>query len=131
MPLPPASPPSDGVLPQERLNDFRGKRVLGLGNVFGEQYLEGLESPDGDIDRSKELKVLPCPLHALCSATRKICKVADALLMPHFEIFFTQSSEFDKLPARTQAAAAALATVVKAFMSLRPSCHLQEKLLDR
>lgn len=55
-------------------------RCLGLGNVFGESMLQGLVY--GDSVREK--------------------KIVDALLLQHFETFFSGVSDFDSLPDRIQ-----------------------------
>ncbi len=43
----------------------------------------------------------------------KELRIADNLLMQHFETFFSGISDFDQLEDRTQALASALATVMK------------------
>lgn len=76
----------------------------GLGSVFGENLLQGLHPGD----KQRELKV------------------ADVLLMQHFDTFFSGVSDFDQLPDRIQALAAALATVVKVRWKTSYQLEVQE-----
>ncbi|KRZ85694.1 Rho guanine nucleotide exchange factor 12 [Trichinella sp. T8] len=92
----------------EQLADFRSKRILGLGNVFGESMLQRLQAGDSAHER----------------------KIFDALIAPHLIAFFEEAADFDQLPKRIQVIVAALATLYK-HNNVKCRNAAMEKLLER
>ncbi|KRZ33252.1 Rho guanine nucleotide exchange factor 12 [Trichinella pseudospiralis] len=92
----------------EQLADFRSKRILGLGNVFGESMLQRLQAGDSAHER----------------------KIFDALITPHLIAFFEEAADFDQLPKRIQVIVSALATLYK-HNNVKCRNAAMEKLLER
>ncbi|KRZ18020.1 Rho guanine nucleotide exchange factor 12, partial [Trichinella zimbabwensis] len=92
----------------EQLADFRSKRILGLGNVFGESMLQRLQAGDSAHER----------------------KIFDALIAPHLIAFFEEAADFDQLPKRIQVIVSALATLYK-HNNVKCRNAAMEKLLER
>ncbi|KRY39576.1 Rho guanine nucleotide exchange factor 1 [Trichinella spiralis] len=92
----------------EQLADFRSKRILGLGNVFGESMLQRLQAGDSAHER----------------------KIFDALIAPHLIAFFEEAADFDQLPKRIQVIVATLATLYK-HNNVKCRNAAMEKLLER
>lgn len=92
----------------ELLADFRNKRTLGLGSVFGENLLNDLKPGD----RQRELRIV------------------EHLLMAHFDNTLSNGIEFEQLPDRLQVILSSLATILRG-MGIKMQASIHDKLLDK
>ncbi|KFD55689.1 hypothetical protein M514_03437, partial [Trichuris suis] len=96
------------VTVNEQLADFRNKRILGLGSVFGESLLHGLKEND----------------------TASEAKIFDALISPHVPTYFDRSWEYGDLTRRAQVILSSLSTLFKHY-NVKCSSAEVEKLVDK
>uniref|UniRef100_A0A5S6QK26 Rho guanine nucleotide exchange factor 12 n=1 Tax=Trichuris muris TaxID=70415 RepID=A0A5S6QK26_TRIMR len=96
------------VTANEQLADFRNKRILGLGSVFGESLLHGLKENDPASE----------------------AKVFDALISPHVPTYFDRSWEYGDLTRRAKVILSSLSTLFK-HCNVKCSSAEVEKLLEK